>query len=62
MTSSTAMSENEKLTTEKSTFSTGKIQRLMRTFLSSDAASMIERMPWLVESLMSVKVTFPNMM
>ena len=61
MTTTTAMSENAKLTTAERTFCTGKTQRSTLTFLSSDAAPMIEPRPPLVASLMSVKVMLPTM-
>ena len=62
ITSSTATSEKAKLTMAKSTFSTGNTQRSILTFLSSDDASMMDTIPWLVESLMRAKVMLPRMM
>ena len=61
MTMATAMSENEKLKAAEKTFCTGKTQRSTLTFLSSGAASMIERRPALVDSFMSAKVMLPTM-
>ncbi len=34
----------------------------MRTFFNSEAAPMMEPMPWLVASLMRVNETLPKMM
>ena len=61
MTTATAMSEKEKLKAAEKTFCTGKTQRSTLTFLSSGAASMIERRPALVDSFMSEKVMLPTM-
>ena len=61
MTRMTATNEKAKFTMAKRTFSTGNTQRLMRTFLRSEDAPMMEVMPWLVESLMSWNVMLPRM-
>ena len=61
MTMKTAIIENAKVTSEKRTRSTGNTVLLMRTFLSSGAASRIEVTPWLVESAKIVQMTLPRM-
>ena len=61
MTMTTAMSEKAKLKAAEKTFCTGKTQRSTLTFLSSGAASMIERRPVLVASFMREKVMLPTM-
>ena len=61
MTMATAMRLKAKLTAAEKTFWTGKTQRSILTFLSSDEAPMMEPRPPLVASLMSMKVMLPTM-
>ena len=61
MTMATAMRLKTKLTAAEKTFWTGKTQRSILTFLSRDAAPMMEFRPPLVASLMSMKVMLPTM-
>ena len=61
MTTATAMRLKTKLTAAEKTFWTGKTQRSILTFLSKDAAPMMEFRPPFVASLMSMKVMLPTM-
>ncbi len=55
ITATTAISENPKLTSENVTFSIGKIALLILIFLISGAASTIEPIAIVVESLINEK-------
>ena len=61
ITAATAISEKQKLTSAKSTFSRGKIIFSMRIFLMREDESMIEVMADVVDSLMTPKSVLPRM-